>query len=76
MQAMKICLDRSLAPLKPQSPTVTLENFKVDGDLMQQCLYFLASVVQGQINPDQGKVLMDMLKIKADLGDTQAMKDD
>ena len=69
MTACKMLLDRITPTLKPQAPTITLDSFKPDDSLLQQCVALLAAIVSGQLNPDTGKTLMDMVKTKAEMGE-------
>ena len=69
MTACKMLLDRITPTLKPQAPVITLDSFKPDDSLLQQCVALLAAIVSGQLNPDTGKTLMDMVKTKAEMGE-------
>lgn len=64
LQAIKICLDRTIPTLRPTSDALTL---KTGGTLAEQGEAILKAMTSGQATPDQALVAMNALAAQAKL---------
>ena len=65
MAALKLCVDRLCAPLRPTDRLVTIEGMADTQDLSSKVELILVNVANGEITPSEAQHLMAAISIQA-----------
>ena len=65
MPALKLCLDRLCAPLRPTDRLITIENMEDAKELSDKGELILTTVANGEITPSEASNLMNAISSQA-----------
>lgn len=72
MQALKLCLDRLAPPLRPSAEPIEV-SLPENGTAQEQAAAVLAAIARGEVDPVNGKLLVDVIGTVSSLSELPAI---